>query len=136
MITIRHDRRPPLALATSPVVLTFQGYNLHTFRRSDAFPRPYPVSIADIQRVAAMHFRIPVREMWSARRSREVARPRQVAMYLCRELTRFSLPAIGRRFGARDHTTVIHAIRQIDKLRLADGELDADVRALTARLSA
>ena len=63
--------------------------------------------------------------MTSARRAREVARPRQVAMYLSKQLTPKSLPDIGRRFGGRDHTTVIHAVRQIEKLRASDAELDA-----------
>src|SRR5438132_68811 len=70
----------------------------------------------------------------SARRAREVARPRQVAMYLSKQLTPKSLPDIGRRFGGRDHTTVIHAVRQIEKLRASDAELDADIRLLTRQL--
>lgn len=73
-------------------------------------------------------------EMTSARRAREVARPRQVAMYLSKQLTPKSLPDIGRRFGGRDHTTVIHAVRQIEKLRASDAELDADIRLLTRQL--
>jgi chromosomal replication initiator protein len=63
-----------------------------------------------------------------------VARPRQVAMYLSKQLTPKSLPDIGRRFGGRDHTTVIHAVRQIEKLRASDSELDADIRLLTRQL--
>jgi len=74
--------------------------------------------------------------MTSARRAREVARPRQIAMYLAKQLTPRSLPEIGRRFGGRDHTTVIHAVRQIEKLRMADAELDADVRLLLRQLEA
>ena len=68
--------------------------------------------------------------MVSARRAREVARPRQIAMYLAKQLTPRSLPEIGRRFGGRDHTTVIHAVRQIERLRGEDSEIDNDVRAL------
>ena len=68
--------------------------------------------------------------MVSARRAREVARPRQIAMYLAKQLTPRSLPEIGRRFGGRDHTTVIHAVRQIEKLRASDSEIDHDVVAL------
>jgi len=63
-----------------------------------------------------------------------VARPRQVAMYLAKQLTPRSLPEIGRRFGGRDHTTVIHAVRRIEKLRQTDAELDADVRLLIRQL--
>jgi hypothetical protein len=72
--------------------------------------------VAHIQKVVAHYFGVPVREMTSARRSREVARPRQVAMYLARELTPFSLPMIGKLFGNRDHTTVIHALRVVEGL--------------------
>ena len=75
-----------------------------------------------------VQYRIRKAEMTSARRAREVARPRQVAMYLSKQLTPRSLPEIGRRFGGRDHTTVIHAVRQIEKLRASDAELDADIR--------
>ena len=79
-------------------------------------------------------FKIRQAEMVSARRARAVARPRQIAMYLAKQLTPRSLPEIGRRFGGRDHTTVIHAVKQIEKLRAADSEIDADVRALMRAL--
>jgi len=92
------------------------------------------ISIDEIQRRVSDHYRIRQAEMTSARRAREVARPRQVAMYLAKQLTPRSLPEIGRRFGGRDHTTVIHAVRQIEKLRQSDAELDADVRLLTRQL--
>jgi chromosomal replication initiator protein len=88
------------------------------------------ITIDEIQRRVSDHFRIRHAEMVSARRAREVARPRQIAMYLAKQLTPRSLPEIGRRFGGRDHTTVIHAVRQIEKLRAADSELDNDVRTL------
>ncbi|MBA3577691.1 MAG: chromosomal replication initiator protein DnaA, partial [Sphingomonas sp.] len=92
------------------------------------------ISIDEIQTQVAEHYRIRKAEMTSARRAREVARPRQVAMYLSKQLTPKSLPDIGRRFGGRDHTTVIHAVRQIEKLRAQDSELDADIRLLTRQL--
>jgi chromosomal replication initiator protein len=92
------------------------------------------ISIDEIQTKVSDHYRIRKTEMTSARRAREVARPRQVAMYLSKQLTPRSLPEIGRRFGGRDHTTVIHAVRQIEKLRAADAELDADIRLLTRQL--
>ena len=94
------------------------------------------ITIDEIQRKVSDHFRIRQAEMTSARRAREVARPRQIAMYLAKQLTPRSLPEIGRRFGGRDHTTVIHAVRQIEKLRKADAELDADVRLLLRQLEA
>jgi chromosomal replication initiator protein len=92
------------------------------------------ISIDEIQTRVSEHYRIRKAEMTSARRAREVARPRQVAMYLSKQLTPRSLPEIGRRFGGRDHTTVIHAVRQIEKLRAQDAELDADIRLLTRQL--
>lgn len=93
-------------------------------------------TMADIQSCVAHHFGIPALEMKSARRSRSIARPRQIAMYLARELTMRSLPDIGRHFGNRDHTTVIHAIKQIERLRLIDADLDADVQTLSRGLTA
>jgi len=92
------------------------------------------ISIDEIQGKVSEHYRIRKAEMTSARRAREVARPRQVAMYLSKQLTPRSLPEIGRRFGGRDHTTVIHAVRQIEKLRAQDPELDSDIRLLTRQL--
>jgi len=92
------------------------------------------ISIDEIQTQVAEHYRIRKAEMTSARRAREVARPRQVAMYLSKQLTPKSLPDIGRRFGGRDHTTVIHAVKQIERLRANDAELDADIRLLTRQL--
>lgn len=98
--------------------------------------RPKFLKIDDIQRAVAHHFRVPLFEMKSERRSRDVARPRQVAMYLCRELTRKSMPNIGHHFGNRDHTTVLHACRQIDKLRKDDPFWSGTVRKLIAELRA
>jgi hypothetical protein len=92
--------------------------------------------ISHIQAMVAAYYQIPVREMFSARRHREVARPRQVAMYLAAEMTPKSLPEIGRRFGNRDHTTIIHGIRVIQQLMLTDKEMEADIIALRGRLTA
>jgi chromosomal replication initiator protein len=92
------------------------------------------VTIDEIQRRVSDHFNIRAAEMVSARRARAVARPRQIAMYLSKQLTPRSLPEIGRRFGGRDHTTVIHAVKQIEKLRASDSEIDSDVRTLLRSL--
>ena len=92
--------------------------------------RKHYVTVAAIQEVVAHYFLIPKAEMQSARRDREVCRPRQIAMFLCREYTPRSFPDIGRRFGDRDHTTVIHAIRQVEKLCIKDPEFAEDVRLL------
>ena len=97
-------------------------------------PVPRRILISEIQAKVAEYYRLPRGDMVSARRGRSVARPRQVAMYLSRMLTPRSLPEIGRRFGNRDHTTVIHALRTIEALRLDDAELECDLRRLTARL--
>lgn len=77
------------------------------------------VNIEEIQKKVSQHFNVKVSDMSSARRSRTVARPRQVAMYLSKNLTSRSLPEIGRRFGNRDHTTVIHAVRKVEELMLS-----------------
>lgn len=92
--------------------------------------------VMDVQAQVADYYHIPIGEMVSQRRSRSVARPRQVAMYLSRAFTPQSLPEIGRRFGNRDHTTVIHAIRMVERLREADSDFDNDVRQITARVTA
>lgn len=92
------------------------------------------ITIDEIQRRVSDHFKIRQAEMVSARRAREVARPRQIAMYLAKQLTPRSLPEIGRKFGGRDHTTVIHAVRQIERLRGLDTEIDTDVRTLMREL--
>ncbi len=92
------------------------------------------VTIDDIQKQVAEHFNIRVADMSSARRSRAVARPRQVAMYLAKQLTARSLPEIGRKFGGRDHTTVMHAVRKIEELCAADRAFAEDVELLRRML--
>ena len=92
------------------------------------------VTIEEIQKRVAEHYNIRLSEMHSARRARAVARPRQVAMYLSKQLTSRSLPEIGRKFGGRDHTTVMHAVRKIDELRAGDNEFDEDVELLRRML--
>ena len=93
------------------------------------------ITIDEIQRKVAEHYNIRLADMHSARRSRNVARPRQVAMYLAKQLTARSLPEIGRKFGGRDHTTVMHAVRKIEELTTDDPSMAQDVdvirRALT-----
>ena len=92
------------------------------------------VTIEDIQKCVAEHYNVRIAEMHSARRARSVARPRQVAMYLAKQLTARSLPEIGRKFGGRDHTTVMHAVRRIDELRQTDRNLGEDVDLLRRML--
>ena len=97
-------------------------------------PRERRVTIDEIQRRVAEHFNVRLAEMTSARRARAFARPRQVAMYLSKQLTSRSLPEIGRKFGGRDHTTVIHAVRRIEELKDTDSVLAEDVELLSRML--
>ncbi|GEO80283.1 chromosomal replication initiator protein DnaA [Pararhodospirillum oryzae] len=92
------------------------------------------VSIEDIQKKVAEHFKIRLADMHSARRARAIARPRQVAMYLSKQLTSRSLPDIGRNFGGRDHTTVMHAVRKIEELMAGDPAFAEDVDLLRRML--
>ena len=92
------------------------------------------VNIEQIQKKVSEHFNVKMSDMSSARRSRTVVRPRQIAMYLSKSLTSRSLPEIGRRFGNRDHTTVIHAVKKVEELRNIDVSFDEDVELLIRML--
>ena len=91
------------------------------------------VTIEEIQRKVAEHYNVRLSDMIGPKRARPIARPRQVAMYLSKHLTTRSLPEIGRRFGGRDHTTIMHGIRKIDELKAGDRQLAEDI-ALLKRL--
>ncbi len=93
------------------------------------------VSIDNIQRVVAEYYKIKVSDLHSKRRSRSIARPRQVAMYLAKDLTHHSLPEIGEVFGGRDHTTVLHACRKIKELLESDADIREDVKNLLRTLT-
>ena len=88
------------------------------------------VGMDNIQKTVCDFYKIKVAELFSRKRTRAIARPRQVAMWLCREVTSHSFPEIGDAFGGRDHTTVIHAVRNIDSLRAKDSELNHDLHVL------
>ncbi|MDP9196894.1 MAG: chromosomal replication initiator protein DnaA [Pseudomonadota bacterium] len=92
------------------------------------------VTVEEIQKKVAEHYNIRLADMASERRSRSVARPRQVAMYLAKHLTTRSLPDIGRKFGGRDHTTVMHAVRKVEELRAGDRTFSEDVELLRRML--
>ena len=92
------------------------------------------VTIDEIQKAVSAHFELKPVDLVSARRAVVVARPRQIAMYLAKRLTTRSLPEIGRKFGGRDHSTVIHAVRRIEELRDKDREIDTAVRVLLREL--
>ena len=93
------------------------------------------ITIDEIQKRVAAHYDVRIAEMFSARRARNIARPRQVAMYLAKMLTAFSYPEIGRQFGGRDHTTVMHAVRTIEGLVASDKGIAEDVQLLRSLLS-
>ncbi len=92
------------------------------------------ITIDEIQRTVCQFYRLDRSEMSSKRRARAIVRPRQVAMYLAKVLTPRSYPEIGRKFGGRDHSTVIHAVRLIEDLRTRDADMDGDVRSLLRQL--
>ena len=94
------------------------------------------ISIEEIQKQVAHHYNIRLAEMVGPKRVRSFARPRQVAMYLCKQLTSRSLPEIGRHFGGRDHTTVMHGVRRIEELRAQDAQIEEDLELLRRQLEA
>lgn len=94
------------------------------------------LTIEEIQRKVAEHYNIRLSDMIGPKRLRNIARPRQVAMYLSKQLTPRSLPEIGRRFGGRDHTTIIHGVRKIEELMTSDSQLSDDLQLLRRLLQA
>jgi chromosomal replication initiator protein len=97
--------------------------------------RPDPTSVADIQRVVCVHFRLSNAELLSKDRHKSVAFARQVAMYLCRQRLKCSFPELGRAFGNRDHTTVISAVRRVEALRQTDPKVAAHLEAIEHKLA-
>jgi chromosomal replication initiator protein len=95
---------------------------------------PRRVKIDDILRVVMKHFGVNRGDLLSSRRNRSIVRPRQIGMWLAKSLTARSLPEIGRRFGGRDHTTVLHAIRKIESLLAEDATLREEVEVLKRML--
>ena len=91
---------------------------------------PRKIKIEDIQRIVTSHYNVSKADLLSARRTRTVVRPRQIAMYLAKVMTPRSLPEIGRRFGGRDHTTVLHAVRKIEEMVGADRGFADEVELL------
>jgi chromosomal replication initiator protein len=117
-------------LVGRPVTLEATQDVLHDLLRAN----DRRVTIEEIQKRVAEHFNIRMADMHSARRARAVARPRQVAMYLAKQLPPGSLPEIGRKFGGRDHTTVMHAVRKIEELKTTDSGFAEDVDLLRRML--
>ncbi|MEM9250183.1 MAG: chromosomal replication initiator protein DnaA [Pseudomonadota bacterium] len=94
------------------------------------------VSIEEIQRTVAEHYNMRLSDMVGPKRHRTVARPRQMAMYLAKKMTSRSLPEIGRRFGGRDHTTVMHAVKRVEELKERDTQIAEDLELLRRMLEA
>ena len=122
------------------VARTGEGLAAASVEEAQAVLRPHlrtgekRITVDDIQKVVAEYYALKQADLLSERRNRAVARPRQTAMWLCKQLTTRSLPDIGRRFGGRDHTTVLHAVRRIDELKAVEAPLAADVEALLRKL--
>jgi chromosomal replication initiator protein len=94
------------------------------------------ITMADIKKQVANHFAVSLKDLDSGNRSRKFARPRQIAMYFCKALTSKSLPDIGSAFGGKNHATVIHAVKTVEKLMLSDIEFTNQVRAIEDKISA
>lgn len=117
-------------LVGRPITLETTQEVLHDLLRAN----DRRISVEDIQKQVANHYNVKVSDMHSARRARQVARPRQVAMYLSKKFTSKSLPEIGRRFGGKDHTTVMHAVKRVEELMGTDHEFSQDVEMLSRLL--
>jgi chromosomal replication initiator protein len=117
-----------------------EGLSRMTLDEVQAILRPHlrsgekRITIDDIQKATSEHYGMKQADLLSERRNRAVARPRQAAMWLAKQLTTRSLPDIGRRFGGRDHTTVLHAVRRIEALRAEDSTLNHDLEVIARKL--
>ncbi len=117
-----------------------EGLSRMTLDEVQAVLRPHlrsgekRITIDDIQKATSDHYGMKQADLLSERRNRAIARPRQAAMWLAKQLTTRSLPDIGRRFGGRDHTTVLHAVRRIEALRAEDSTLNHDLEVITRKL--
>ena len=140
--TITHNERRDLEGANQPPACAFSKLNAQpvTLEMAEREARdlirpqePKRIKIEDIQRVVARQYNVSRSDLLSSRRTANVVRPRQVAMYLAKTLTLRSLPEIGRRFGGRDHTTVLHAVRKIEALVARDTALSEEGRVASKR---
>jgi hypothetical protein len=118
-----------------PTVTQIQAHTPTLCAFCGAPAKPKPTLIAHIQHTVAAYYGFHQRLMVSAQRRRSISHPRQVAMFLASELTPKSLPEIGRRFGGRDHTTVMHAIKAVRARIATDEEIEMDVALLRERLA-
>ena len=116
------NTKPPTIYECKRILKDFINYNAKS------------INIETIQNIVAAYFNLNIHEMLSARRSRSLARPRQIAMYLAKQHTTNSLPDIGRKFSNRDHTTVIHAVKKIDELMKKDNEIKQNITEIKKRI--
>ena len=116
------------SMEQGPVTMALVVESLRHIVRS---PGRHAVSVEEIQKKISDYYHIRPQDMRSKKRARQFSHPRQIAMYLCKQLTKCSFPEIGRHFGDRDHTTVMHAVRTIDKKRTTDAELAEELQTLT-----
>ena len=131
MIAYRHTR-PPFCIPTLGITL---GITDVPAAIPPAIFMPDRQTVRQIQYAVSAYYGVRWFDLISDRRSRSIAWPRQVAMYLCRMLTPHSLPRIGQHFGGRDHTTVMHAIKAVDRRKAENPQLIEDIRILTNSLS-
>jgi chromosomal replication initiator protein len=124
-LLFRHSFEPQITIDRIDEILG------HIYRSGE----PKRVRIEDIQRIVARHYNVSKTELLSNRRTRTIVKPRQVAMYLSKVMTPRSLPEIGRRFGGRDHTTVLHAVRKIEDLSGTDNTLAQELELLRRLIS-
>ena len=110
--------------------------NTHEILRDLLRSSDRSVSIEEIQKKVAEHYNIKMSDMSSTKKMRSIARPRQIAMYLCKQLTNKSFMEIGRKLGGKDHTTVMHALKTVDKLKQSDNEIAEDLHILSKILQA
>ena len=124
-LLFRHSFEPQISLERIDEILG------HIYRSGET----KKVRIEDIQRIVARHYNVSKSELLSNRRTRTIVKPRQVAMYLSKVMTPRSLPEIGRRFGGRDHTTVLHAVRKIEGMTASDNTLAQELELLKRLIS-
>lgn len=136
-IKVKIIKAPPVPASYEDVEATIRRLQMKIDHLWSTVPRPkrkFP-EIETIKAAVAKRYGVPILDMDSIRRTTALVRPRQIAMYLCRTMTLKSMPEIGRRFGGRDHTTVLHAVNKITALRQTDPALDETIIALTALLT-
>ena len=131
----RRRGQPPLSDLEADAHADHAGFGRDDHSRPGARRRARRIKVEDILRIVSRHFAVPKAEILSDRRHRSVVRPRQIGMYLAKQLTSRSLPEIGRRFGNRDHTTVLHAIRKIDKELGDNPRLKDEIEELKRQLN-